>query len=54
MLADLIINDPPKILLFSLCNISNTAAMQQNINVEANEIVDVMQRERKIGFKQGQ
>ena len=32
-------------LLFSLCNISNIAAMNQNISVRATEIVDEMQRE---------
>ena len=43
----IIISDPPKILLISLCNISNIAAMNQNINVEATELIDVMQREEK-------
>ena len=42
-----IITGPPKTLLFSLYNISNIAAMHQNINVEVAEIVDVMQREKK-------
>ena len=42
----LIITDPPKILLFFLCNILNVAVMYQNITVEAAKIVDVMQGER--------
>ena len=39
-----IINDPRNIPLPPLCNISNIAAMHQNINVEAAEVVDVIQR----------
>ena len=41
------ITDPSKILLSFLCNVLNITAMCLNINVEAAEIIEVMQRENK-------